>query len=123
MPRLVDHLEVELRSKGSYEGKPTRNDFTIDLNDDGYVHASFPFCASLHNRGIAIRLSERSFLSKNSFYVEPDKEADASPSPVFSALAGLPSCSGLVAEALKLCSKSAMMSSMCSVPTEMRMRS
>lgn len=30
---------------------------------------------------------------------------------------------GLVAEALKDCSKSAMMSSMCSVPTEIRMRS
>jgi hypothetical protein len=66
----------------------------------------------------SIRISAKQF-----FYVEPDKEADASPSPVFSALAGSPFWSGLVADALKLCSKSAMMSSMCSVPTEMRMRS
>ena len=56
-------------------------------------------------------------------YVEPDKEADASPSPFFSALAGSPFTPGFVADALKDCSKSAMMSSMCSVPTEMRMRS
>jgi hypothetical protein len=59
----------------------------------------------------------------STFYVEPDKEADASPSPVFWALAGSPFCSGLVADALKLCSKSAMMSSMCSVPTEILIKS
>jgi hypothetical protein len=56
-------------------------------------------------------------------HVEPDKEADASPSPFFSAFAGSPFSSGFVADALNDCSKSAMISSICSVPTEIRIRS
>jgi hypothetical protein len=71
-----------------------------------------------HNRGIALDASTRTQL-----HVEPDKEADASPSPFFSAFSGLPFSSGFVADALNDCSKSAMMSSICSVPTEMRIKS
>jgi hypothetical protein len=44
-------------------------------------------------------------------------------SPVFSALASLPPLVLAAAEAAKDCSKSPIMSSMCSVPTEIRMRS
>jgi hypothetical protein len=61
--------------------------------------------------------------SQHPSYVEPDKDAAASPSPVFSALEGSPFSSGFVAACLNDCSKSAMISSMCSVPTEIRMRS
>lgn len=59
----------------------------------------------------------------NHTYVAPESAPSPFVLPLFSAFSGLPLDSGLVAEALKDCSKSAMMSSMCSVPTEMRMRS
>ena len=55
-------------------------------------------------------------------YVAPDSAAGPS-SPFFSAFAGLPFSPGFVADFLNDCSKSAMMSSMCSIPTEMRIRS
>lgn len=56
-------------------------------------------------------------------YVDPDSEAAPSVSPVFSALAVSPFSSGFVADFAKDCSKSFMISSMCSVPTLMRIRS
>jgi hypothetical protein len=56
-------------------------------------------------------------------YVAPDSDAAGSPSPVTSLFAGSPSVSGFVAACANDCVKSAMMSSMCSVPTEMRIRS
>jgi hypothetical protein len=51
------------------------------------------------------------------FYVDPDSEAAPSASPVFSALAGSPFSSGFVADFSNDCSKSLIISSMCSVPT------
>jgi hypothetical protein len=51
------------------------------------------------------------------FYVDPDSEAAPSASPVFSALAVSPFSSGFVADFSNDCSKSLMISSMCSVPT------
>jgi hypothetical protein len=58
-----------------------------------------------------------------STHVEPDNDAEGSPSPVFFAFSGSPFSSGFVAAFLNDCSKSAMISSICSVPTEIRMRS
>lgn len=56
-------------------------------------------------------------------HVEPAMSALTLVSPVLSAFSFLPSSSGLVAAFLKDCSKSAMMSSMCSVPTDILIRS
>lgn len=64
-----------------------------------------------------------SFACPDFLYVAPDKDAGVSPSPVLPALSELPFSPGFVADFLNDCSKSAMMSSMCSVPTEIRMRS
>jgi hypothetical protein len=55
--------------------------------------------------------------------VAPDKVASLSVFPVFSAFDSSPFSCGLVADFLKDWSKSAIMSSICSVPTEIRMRS
>jgi len=57
------------------------------------------------------------------FYVDPDSEAAPSASPVFSALAGSPSSFGFVADFSNDCSKSLIISSMCSVPTLILIRS
>ena len=59
----------------------------------------------------------------NHNHVAPPKWAVTSVFPVLSAFDLSPCSSGLVAAATKACSKSFIMSSKCSIPTEMRMRS
>jgi hypothetical protein len=55
--------------------------------------------------------------------IAPGSLASPSVSPVSLALLGMPFSSGLVADFANDCTKSAMMSSMCSVPTEIRIKS
>ena len=66
---------------------------------------------------------ESSFVHYTHFYVAPEVEAGPSVLPSLSPFSGEPSSLGFVAEASNDCSKSAMISSMCSVPTDMRIRS
>lgn len=64
-----------------------------------------------------------SIFSKEESYVAPAMSAGALESFPVSPCSGAPSCCGFVAAALNDCSKSAMISSICSVPTDIRIRS
>jgi hypothetical protein len=81
-----------------------------------------PLNPNYHSFGIVIGTSEV-MRSASLLHVAPDSEAEGSSPPVFSAFSGSPFSSGFVAAFLNDCSKSAMISSMCSVPTEIRIRS
>jgi hypothetical protein len=73
--------------------------------------------------GLSCIYTEFTEIHNSSPHVAPAMSAPTFVLPLFSAFAGSPSCSGFVADALNDCSKSAMMSLMCSVPTDIRMRS